>query len=69
LIVSSGGPISVAIGLVLGLAPEAIVALNLRLRNSAVCEFHFNPKAHHLLTFNTLPHLDDPALADWISYA
>jgi broad specificity phosphatase PhoE len=69
LIVSSGGPISVAIGLVLGLAPEAIVALNLRLRNSAVSEFSFNPKQHSLLTFNTLPHLDQPSLAEWVTYA
>jgi broad specificity phosphatase PhoE len=69
LIVSSGGPISVAIGLVLGLAPEAIVALNLRLRNSAVSEFSFNPKQHQLLTFNTLPHLDQPGLADWVTYS
>ena len=69
LIVSSGGPISVAIGLVLGLAPEAIVALNLRLRNSALTEFTFNLKQHSLLTFNTLPHLDQPGLADWVTYA
>jgi hypothetical protein len=34
-----------------------------------VSEFAFNPKRHTLLTFNTLPHLDAPHLADWISYA
>lgn len=69
LIVSSGGPISTAVGHVLGMSPEATIELNMRIRNSAVCEFQFNPKRHTLLTYNTLPHLDDPALADWITYA
>lgn len=69
LIVSSGGPISTAVGHVLGMSPEATIELNMRIRNSAVTEFQFNPKRHTLLTYNTLPHLDDPALADWITYA
>lgn len=69
LIVSSGGPISVAVGLVLGLAPEAVVDLNMRIRNSAITEFHANPKRHGLLSFNTLPHLDSPELASWVTYA
>jgi hypothetical protein len=43
--------------------------LNLRIRNSAVTEFIFTPKRHTLLTFNTLPHLDDAEHADWVSYA
>jgi len=41
----------------------------MRIRNSAVCEFASSPKRHSLLTFNTLPHLDSPAHADWITYA
>lgn len=68
LLVASGGPISTAVGLVLGLAPEATIALNLRIRNSAVTEFVYDPKRHHLLTYNTLPHLDDASHADWITY-
>lgn len=69
LIVSSGGPISTAMGIVLGLAPEAIVELNLHLRNSAVCELRVSRSKFSLITFNTLPHLDDPALAGWITHA
>lgn len=69
LIVSSGGPISTAVGLVLGLAPEAVVELNLRIRNSSVTEFIANPKRHSLLSFNGLPHLHKPELADWVTYA
>ena len=69
LVVSSGGPISVAVGLVLGLAPEAVVDLNLRIRNSAVTELVVSPRRHSLLSFNTLPHLHQPGLADWVTYA
>ena len=69
LLVSSGGPIATAVAQLLGTSPEAFVELNMRLRNTAVSEFAFNPKRHSLLTFNTLPHLDSPELAEWISYA
>lgn len=69
LIVSSGGPIATAVGHVLGTTPETTIELNLRIRNSAVTEFQYNPKRHTLLSYNTLPHLDQPALADWITYA
>lgn len=58
LIVSSGGPIATAVSQVLATPPETFVELNLRIRNSSVTEFAFNPKRHHLVTFNTLPHLD-----------
>jgi broad specificity phosphatase PhoE len=69
MVVSSGGPIATAVGLVLGCAPETSIELNLRIRNSAVTEFSFNPKRHSLLTYNTLPHLDEPPYRDWVTYA
>lgn len=69
LIVSSGGPISTAVGHVLGTTPETTIELNLRIRNSAVSEFNYNPKRHSLLSFNTLPHLDHPDRADWVTYS
>lgn len=69
LIVSSGGPIATAVGHVLGTPPETTIELNMRIRNSAVSEFNYNPKRHSLLSFNTLPHLDQPGLADWVTYA
>ena len=69
LIVSSGGPISTAVGHVLGTSPETTIELNMRIRNSAVTEFAFTPKRHMLLTYNTLPHLDAPEYADWVTYA
>ena len=69
LMVSSGGPIATAVGHVLQTPPEVTIELNLRIRNSAVTEFAFTPKRHMLLTYNTLPHLDGAAYADWVTYA
>jgi broad specificity phosphatase PhoE len=69
LLVSSGGPIATAVGHILGTPPETTIELNMRIRNSAVTEFAFNPKRHMLLTYNTLPHLDHADYADWITYA
>ena len=69
LIVSSGGPISTAVGHVLGTTPEATIELNLRIRNASITEFAFTPKRHMLVTYNTLPHLDAPEHADWVTYS
>lgn len=43
--------------------------LNLRIRNASVTELAFTPKRHMLVTYNTLPHLDGPEHADWITYS
>ena len=69
MIVSSGGPIATAVGHVLGPSPDTAIELNLRIRNTAVTEFQFNPRRHMLLTYNTLPHLDAPEYRDWVTYA
>lgn len=69
LIVSSGGPISTAVAQVLDCPPASCVELNLRLRNSAVTEFAFNPRRHHLVTFNTLPHLDSATTRELVTHA
>jgi broad specificity phosphatase PhoE len=69
LMVSSGGPISAAVAQVLKTAPEAVVELNLRMRNSAVTEFAYTPKRHALVTFNTLPHLEADGYADWVTHS
>ncbi|MGZ5846613.1 MAG: histidine phosphatase family protein [Ramlibacter sp.] len=69
LVVTSGGPISTAVGQVLGTSPATTIELNLRLRNTSMTEFAFNPKRLSLVTFNTLPHLDAPGLRAAITYA
>ena len=67
LIVSSGGPISTAVGHILGTTPETTIELNLRIRNCSITEFAFTPKRHMLVAYNTLPHLEE--LPDWVTYA
>ena len=69
LLVSSGGPIATAVGHVLGTSPETTIELNLRIRNCSITEFAFTPKRHMLVTYNTLPHLDAPEHAAWVTYA
>ena len=69
LLVSSGGPISTAVGHVLGTSPEVTIALNMRIRNSAVTEFTTSPKRLMLQTFNTLNHLDTDEHRSWITHA
>ncbi len=69
LVVSSGGPISHAVGHVLQAPAETIVELNLRIRNSSLTEFTFSGRRHSLVTFNTLPHLDSPERAGWVTFA
>lgn len=67
LLVSSGGPISTAVAQVMGSAPEVVIGLNMRLRNSAVTELSCSGKRLTLKTFNTLPHLNELTQADHIS--
>ena len=69
LLVSSGGPISTAVGQVLGTSPEVTIALNMRLRNIAVTEFTISPKRLMLQAFNTLNHLDSQEHRAWITNA
>ena len=69
LLVSSGGPIAAAVGQVLGTTPEVTIALNMRIRNSAVTEFSISPKRLMLQTFNSVAHLDAPECAGWVTHA
>ncbi|MBU3738269.1 MAG: histidine phosphatase family protein [Rhodoferax sp.] len=69
LLVSSGGPIASAVCQVLQAPPRTAIDLNLRLRNTAVSLFDYSARRHMLVSFNTLPHLNEPADADLITHA
>lgn len=69
LVVSSGGPISTAASLILGAPAEVSIALNMRIRNTAVTELSMSAKRLMLQTFNTLNHLDSADTKDWITFA
>ena len=68
LMISSGGPISSAVGQILSMPAVGTIELNRRSRNSAGAEFSCNPKRHVLHSFNTLPHLDSEDFASWVNY-
>jgi broad specificity phosphatase PhoE len=69
-VVSSGGPISIAVALALGLGPDATMAIGRALRNASVTElrwrsrgFAWRPGDFSLYGFNHVAHLaHDPAL-------
>ena len=69
LLVSSGGPIATALSHVLNTPVATTIDLNMRIRTSAVSELSFTRSRHSLMTFNTLPHLDHPQFADWVTSA
>ena len=69
LIVSSGGPISTAVGRLLCASHQATIDLNMHIRNTALTELTFNPKRHQLLSYNTIPHLDSAEHQDWVTFA
>ena len=69
LVVTSGGPISTAVGYVLGASADATIDLNLRIRNSSVTEFAFTPKRHMLVCYNAIPHLDAEEYKEWVTYS
>ncbi len=70
LVVSSGGPIATAISSVLGTSPEVAIALNMRIRNTAITELSMSAKRLMLQSFNALNHLDaTPETRDWATFA
>jgi broad specificity phosphatase PhoE len=61
------GGITSALDHVRSTSAETTIELNLRIRNSSVTEFAFTPKRHMLVTYNTLPHLEE--VPEWVTYA
>ena len=68
LLVSSGGPIATAVGHVLQTPPEVTIEINMRIRNTAVCEIHYTPKRLSLVSHNTINHLDGLTHQGWVTY-
>ncbi|HEV3166089.1 MAG TPA: histidine phosphatase family protein [Isosphaeraceae bacterium] len=59
---TSVGPISVALQRALGCADQKAIELGWRLRNASLTEFVFTRDRITLDSFNSVAHLDDPAL-------
>jgi broad specificity phosphatase PhoE len=69
LVVSSGGPISSAIGAVLGVAPRTVVDLNLQTRNTGLSELRAGAQRAHCVSFNAVPHLERHGRREAITYS
>jgi broad specificity phosphatase PhoE len=69
LVVSSGGPISSAVGAVLGVAPRTVVDLNLQTRNTGLSELRAGVRRSHCVSFNAVPHLDRRDRREAITYS
>ena len=61
-IVTSGGPIAVAMQRALQLSPEKTLQVSWMSRNSSWSEFLYDANRFSLSTFNSHGHLDDPAM-------
>lgn len=68
LLVSSGGPISMALRQVLQAPASAMVHMNLQLRNSSISQVFLNAHSMHFAGFNHVPHLDLPDRTGSVTY-
>lgn len=69
LVVSSGGPISTAIGMALDAPPATMVDLNLQMRNTGLSEFAFGGRSLRCVSFNSVPHLDRTDRRGFVTYS
>lgn len=58
LVISSGGPIAMAMGHILGLEADKVIALNLQIKNTSFCHIYMGGSSMQLSSFNNIPHLD-----------
>ncbi|MCP5358451.1 MAG: histidine phosphatase family protein [Pseudomonadales bacterium] len=68
LVATSGGVIALALQRVLGIPDEQTIATNWLVNNSAVTRIRYGGGRVSLSQFNSLPHLEGPALRDKITY-
>lgn len=59
---TSGGPISIAVQLATRAPESTAIELNWRIRNCSLTEIVFSKDRFTLDSFNSIPHLEDPAL-------
>jgi broad specificity phosphatase PhoE len=69
LMISSGGPIASILAHHLEMPASSFVALNLQVRNSGFCELRFNAVAAQVVSFNNVPHLDQPKRRRFITFS
>jgi broad specificity phosphatase PhoE len=68
LVVSSGGVIGCTVAALLGAPAQAAIELNLQCRNASFCELVTTRHALRLLSYNSIPHLDQAGRRDAITH-
>ena len=68
LVVSSGGPISMALSLILQAPADTMLSLNMQTKNSAFSHCFYNKHGFQLSQFNAVPHLDSPSRQNQQTY-
>jgi broad specificity phosphatase PhoE len=61
-VVTSGGPVAVAVGRCLELTPEKTIAIAWVLVNSSITELRYTSDNLGLVALNRVPHLPEPTL-------
>ncbi|MBK6907215.1 MAG: histidine phosphatase family protein [Rhodocyclaceae bacterium] len=69
LIISSGGPLGIAVQHALGAPDAAAVESSLLVRNACFCHYYVTGDGLRLSSFNAIPHLDQPDRLTAITYA
>jgi len=69
LVVSSGGVIGRATADLLGAPAQAAIELNLQFRNTGFCEIIVGRGTRRLLSFNSVPHLEQPERRSALTFA
>jgi broad specificity phosphatase PhoE len=67
--VSSGGAIGRLIADLMQAPASAAIELNLQFRNTGLCELIVGRGTLRLLSYNSIPHLDQPARRHAITFA
>ena len=68
LVVSSGGVIGRIVASLLGAPNQAAIELNLQCRNASFCEIVASSRGMRLLSFNSIPHLDQVGRRESITH-
>jgi broad specificity phosphatase PhoE len=68
LVVSSGGPISMALRQVLNAPATTMIEMSLQVRNSSYSHLYFKQSSLQLSGFNHTPHLDHPERRESVTY-
>ncbi len=69
LMVSSGGPTGLITQQALDAPNHAAIEMSLQIRNTGLCQFYVNDHALRIMSFNTIPHLDQRDRLNAITFA